>query len=132
MEADTFQLSVLLAGSPGSHGYRRPMWHSSVNLWPMPGAGVLAAVLPAMDVRQKRQKRQKGIGADIVHVPRLARKAHKRLCLVQRDRKSWYAPVGGCDLIGLSRFSRPCGTTHVSLFSPGLRPGLNSGYGPGA
>jgi hypothetical protein len=96
------------------------------HLWPMPGAGVLAAVLPAMDVRQKRQKRQKGIGAGIVHVPRLARKAHKWLCLVQRDRKSWYAPIGGCDLIGLSRFSRPCGTTHLLSFSPGLRPGLNS------
>jgi hypothetical protein len=29
-------------------------------------------------------------------------------------------------LIGLFRFSRPSGTTHFLLLSPGLRPGLNS------
>src|ERR1700733_13877560 len=48
------------------------------------------------------------------------------ICLVQRSRKSGYASVGACDLIGLSRFSRPCGTAHLSSLSPGLRPGLNS------
>jgi hypothetical protein len=33
------------------------------------------------------------------------------------------SPLGACDLIGLSRFSRPCGTTHLLSLSPGCNPG---------